>query len=87
MLKKVPVAHNSPLNNSIIGGRDLDKVSRDVLDETKSVLCELVGYLAAVEQNQGGRAHPILGELATRLDQVVRDIETLDQRAHFPQRS
>lgn len=64
----------------------MDKVSRDVLDETKSVLCELIGYLAAVEQKQGGRVHPILAELSSRLDQVVCEIEAFDKMERLPQR-
>lgn len=58
--------------------QELDKVSRDVLEETKSVLCELIGYLSAVEKKHGADIHPALRDLSARLDQVVSEIESHD---------
>lgn len=63
----------------------MDQVSRDVLDETKTVLCELIGYLSAVEKSEGGQTHPVLTEVSNRLDQVVSEIETYGVVSCVPQ--
>ncbi|MFK7881069.1 hypothetical protein [Roseobacter sp.] len=59
----------------------MNKVSRDVLDETKTVLCELIGYLGAVNEKQGDEKDPVLGKLSARLDQVVTEIEIYEKEA------
>ncbi|WP_338469155.1 hypothetical protein [Roseobacter fucihabitans] len=63
----------------------MDKISREVVEETQSVLRELRGYIAVVQKNQGDSAHPVLALLSAKLDQTVCDIEDLDRSGqHSP---